>query len=50
MRKAIELIKAKPESAFGDFTIEGFIGKPTCNLQSRNGDRIITKLKVKDFV
>ena len=49
MRDAIELVKSKPKSTHGDFVIEGFVGTPTCNLMMRNGERLITKLKVVDF-
>jgi len=49
MRDAIELVRKKPTSAFGDFIIEGLIGKPTINILDRQGQRIITKVKVKDF-
>ena len=36
-------------STFGEFIMEGFVLKPKCDLMSRNGHRIITKIKHKDF-
>lgn len=41
---------SKPfKSAFGDAVSEGIIAKPTVELFNRKGERIITKLKLKDF-
>ena len=37
------------QSAWGDFTAEGIVARPSVELKSRNGHRIITKLKHKDF-
>ena len=37
------------ESAWGAFTAEGIVARPTIELKARNGERIITKLKHKDF-
>ena len=36
-------------SSWGDFPAEGLVGRPACELFARNGQRIITKLKTKDF-
>ncbi len=36
-------------STWGDFRAEGIIAKPATELKARNGERIITKLKCKDF-
>lgn len=38
-----------PFSAFGTAKIEGWVGTPVVPLFARNGDRIITKVKYKDF-
>ena len=46
---AIDLTKCGFWSAWGDFTAEGLIMKPKTELQSRTGNRIITKIKHKDF-
>lgn len=37
------------KSTFGDFLAEGLVLKPQVELKSRNGHRIITKMKHKDF-
>lgn len=36
-------------SQWGNFVAEGVILRPTTELQTRRGDRIITKIKYKDF-
>ncbi len=36
-------------SEWGDFIAEGIVARPTVELKARNGGRIITKLKYKDF-
>jgi len=38
------------ESHWGDFLAEGIVARPVVELRARNGDRIITKIKHKDFV
>ena len=37
-------------SEWGDFTMEGLVMRPSVELKSRNGQRIIAKIKHKDFV
>ncbi len=36
-------------STFGDFNSEGLIAKPTVRLLNNKGERIITKIKTRDF-
>jgi hypothetical protein len=36
-------------SQWGDFQAEGIVARPLTELKSRNGERIITKIKCKDF-
>ena len=36
-------------SRWGDFPAEGYVARPQCELVARNGQRIITKIKTKDF-
>jgi len=38
------------KSRWGDFPAEGLVGKPLVELHNRKGERIVTKLKTKDFV
>ncbi len=37
-------------SAWGDFLAEGIVARPLVELKARNGERIITKIKYRDFV
>ena len=37
------------KSKWGDFKAEGIVARPAVELQARNGQRIITKIKYKDF-
>src|SRR3989304_3855260 len=47
----IELVQNNSvQSYWGNFKAEGLVAKPRVELKARNGDRIITKIKVKDFV
>ena len=46
---AVSAIKAGVKSTFGDFLAEGMVLRPTVELKSRSGHRIITKIKHRDF-
>jgi len=46
---AISLIQNELKSKWGDFQAEGLVLRPKIELFARNGNRIITKLKYKDF-
>lgn len=46
---AIEVVKNGIPSRFGDFEAEGLVLKPLVSLFNRKGERIVTKLKGKDF-
>ena len=47
--EAIDLIKFGLHSHYGDFPAEGIVLKPLVMLYNRKGERIVTKLKRKDF-
>ena len=47
--EAIEMTKKGFNSTFGDFLAEGMVLQPKVDLMLRNGGRVITKLKYKDF-
>lgn len=49
LAEAVEWVKGTPESTWGDFPAEGIVLRPTVELQTRRGGRVITKLKAKDF-
>jgi len=46
---AIDVVKRGVKSMWGNFDAEGLVLKPQVQLFSRKGERIITKLKTKDF-
>ena len=46
----VALAKIGYSSAWGAFNAEGLVCRPTTELLNRNGERIITKIKTKDFV
>lgn len=47
--EGIDIVKNGLQSIWGSFEAEGLVLKPTVELKSRNGHRIITKLKHRDF-
>jgi len=49
LHEMVELAKTGFKSQWGDFTAEGVVARPAVELKSRNGERIITKIKYKDF-
>jgi len=49
LNEAIEKIQNKVYSQIGDCLAEGLVLRPTTELWSRKGERIITKIKHKDF-
>jgi hypothetical protein len=49
LAEAIEMTKKGFKSQWGDFIAEGIVARPLTELFTRKGDRIITKIKYKDF-
>jgi len=49
LSEAIELVEKGFQSEFGDFLAEGLIAEPVVPMFSRKGERIITKIKTRDF-
>ena len=45
----IDIVKSGLKSTWGDFIAEGIVARPECELFAKNGKRIITKIKHKDF-
>ncbi len=45
----VEMAKEGFNSTWGDFRAEGIVARPATELKARNGQRIITKIKCKDF-
>jgi len=48
--EAIEYVMSEPDSVFGTAKSEGLVIRPAVELANRGGQRIITKIKVRDFV
>lgn len=46
----IDMVRKGFNSKWGDFIAEGIVARPVIELRSRRGDRIITKIKHKDFL
>ena len=45
----VDFVRSGFNSRWGDFLAEGIVARPDVELKARNGKRIITKLKYKDF-
>lgn len=50
LTEAINKTKNGFTSAWGNFLAEGIVARPEVELKTRRGDRIIVKLKTKDFL
>lgn len=50
LHEMVDLVRGGMQSAWGDFLAEGVVARPAAGLQTRQGHRIITKLKTKDFM
>lgn len=50
LQDAVEMTRKGFKSQWGDFTAEGLIIRPKVNLRTRRGERIISKIKHKDFL
>lgn len=49
IRGAVQIVRSGLKSQFGDFFAEGLVGRPTIELKNQWGERIIIKIKHKDF-
>lgn len=50
LHDAVEWVKRGIKSTWGDFEAEGIVARPKIELRARSGERIITKIKCRDFV
>ncbi len=50
LERAVEFVRDGFKSAFGDRQAEGLVLRPEIELFDRRGQRIITKIKTKDFL
>jgi len=48
--EAVEMVKNGLTSQWGDFEAEGLVCRPKTELCTRGGNRIITKIKSRDFI
>jgi hypothetical protein len=48
--EGVEYVKTKPMSTIGKAPMEGLVGRPRVELQDRCGNRLIVKIKARDFV
>lgn len=49
LKDAVEFIKKHPKSVLRNAEMEGIVCRPFCELQDRRGERIIVKVKCRDF-
>lgn len=49
IEEAVKMVKSHPSSTIGSAKMEGLVGVPLANLKDRLGERIIVKIKVRDF-
>ena len=49
IQEAVDYVKMKPKSKIGTANSEGVVGRPVVEMQDRCGNRVIIKIKVKDF-
>lgn len=50
LMEAIDRIRLGKISDWGDFNMESFVGQPLIPLNMRNGERVITEIKTRDFI
>ena len=49
LNSMIEFVRNGFKSEWGDFEAEGVVARPCVELRARSGERVITKLKCRDF-
>ena len=49
IREAVDFIKNKPNSTIGKAKMEGVVGRPRVEMRDRCGNRLIVKIKCRDF-
>lgn len=50
LKEMVDLVKKGFKSKWGEFTAEGIVARPRVDLLTRRRERIITKIKYKDFL
>ena len=49
IQQAVDFIKTQPKSTIGTANMEGVVGRPLVEVFDRLGNRVIVKIKVKEF-
>lgn len=49
LQEGVDFVKTRPKSTMGTADMEGLVGRPKVELRDRCGNRVIVKIKVKDF-
>lgn len=49
IQEAVDFVKTKPKSTIGTADMEGLVGRPVIEMKDRRGNRVIVKIKVRDF-
>jgi hypothetical protein len=49
LQDMVDFVKEYPNSYFGDFIIEGLVARPVPELYDEFGERVIVKIKCRDF-
>ena len=49
LKEAVALVRDGFSSRWGDFAAEGIVARPVVELRRRTGERVITKIKHRDF-
>lgn len=49
LQEGVDYVKTKPMSTIGKAPMEGLVARPKVELQDRCGNRLIVKIKVRDF-
>lgn len=50
LKEGVDFVKSHPKSLLGSCEMEGVVGRTKECLYDRNGDRMIVKIKVRDFL
>lgn len=50
LQQGVDFVKGAPKSTIGTANMEGVVARPKQELRDRAGNRIIVKIKVKDFI
>ena len=49
IQQAVDFVKSNPNSTIGTAKMEGVVGRPKVELRDRCGNRLIVKIKARDF-